>query len=248
MRDGEFRDPRLVDLYDLANLPGPDTDFFRRVAAEQPRSHIVDIGCGTGQLTALLAADGHIVVGVDPATESLRLARARTDAVTWVLGSATDLPDDRFDLAVMSSHVAQFLASDDEWESALLHIAAHLVPRGRLTFDSRDPRDRRWEQWSPATTRTIHLTDTGLVEHWTEVIEIEPRPDGGSTVTFIHHYRFDDGDERDSTSTMAFRTEESVRRDLLGAGFDLERLFGGWAGEPVGHPDGELIVIARLAR
>lgn len=32
---------------------------------------------------------------------------------------------------------------------------------------------------------------------------------------------------------------------LVDAGFRVERVAGGWHGEPVGHPDGELLVVAR---
>ncbi|MFJ8689646.1 class I SAM-dependent methyltransferase [Micromonospora wenchangensis] len=58
---------------------------------------VVDLGCGTGQLSLPLAARVGAVVGVDPEPDMLALARqaalnaARANA-TWLLGGDSDLP------------------------------------------------------------------------------------------------------------------------------------------------------------
>jgi len=58
---------------------------------------VIDLGCGTGQLTLPIAGRVHAVVGMDP--EPDMLARARQAAAdqgiknaTWVLGADTDIP------------------------------------------------------------------------------------------------------------------------------------------------------------
>lgn len=58
---------------------------------------VVDLGCGTGQLSLALAARVRAVVGVDPEPDMLVLARqaARGRSVanaSWILGADTDLP------------------------------------------------------------------------------------------------------------------------------------------------------------
>ena len=46
---------------------------------------------------------------------------------------------------------------------------------------------------------------------------------------------------------MRFRTEPEIRSSLEAAGFDVDRVYGGWSREPVGlSEDGELIVVAVL--
>ena len=58
---------------------------------------VVDLGCGTGQLTLPLAEKVRGVVGVDPEPDMLRRAREAADDadvsnVAWLLGTDTDLP------------------------------------------------------------------------------------------------------------------------------------------------------------
>ncbi|MEU9117815.1 methyltransferase domain-containing protein [Streptomyces sp. NPDC048483] len=58
---------------------------------------VLDLGCGTGQLTVPLASRVGSVIGMDPEPDMLRLARdtaARHDVrnATWVLGADTDVP------------------------------------------------------------------------------------------------------------------------------------------------------------
>ncbi|WDZ82637.1 class I SAM-dependent methyltransferase [Micromonospora cathayae] len=67
-----------------------------------PGDTVVDLGCGTGQLSLPLAARVGAVIGVDPEPDMLALARqaahntARPDAArpdaTWLLGDDSDLP------------------------------------------------------------------------------------------------------------------------------------------------------------
>ena len=232
-----------MTVYDAECPWSRDDDFFLSVVGETPGARVLDLGCGTGRLALGMAAAGHTVTGVDPARASLEAARAKPGAerVTWIEGTSPVLPDASFDVAVMTSHVAQFLVDDDEWRRTLADLRRALVPGGRLMFDSRDPRAREWERWNPVDSRRrISLPDGRVVAAWTEVTAVQ---DGA--VTFSHHYTFPDGEELLSTATLRFRTQEEVCSSLREAGFSVESMYGGWQREPVGMGDGELLVVAR---
>lgn len=242
MLHAEFRHPLLVAVYDAECPWTREDDFFAAVVAETPRARVLDLGCGTGRLALGLSAAGHTVTGVDPAHASLEAARAKPGAerVTWIEGTSRDLPEAAFDVAVMTSHVAQFFVTDDEFAGVLADLLRALVPGGRLVFDTRDPADRRWEKWNPVDShRTVTLPDGTPVTAWTEVTGVV---DGA--VSFTHHYVFPDGPELESTATLRFRTQDEVRAALHAAGFAVQDVFGGWGHEPVGHGDGELLVVA----
>ncbi len=245
MWQAEFRDPRLVEVYDRECPWGPDDDYFLAQVGRVPGARVLDLGCGTGRLTLALSRAGHTVTGVDPAAASLDAARAKPGAeqITWIEGTSAVLPDAAFDVAVMTSHVAQFLVGDDEWRGTLADLARALVPGGLLLFDARDPCDRAWERWNPVDSRRrTALADGRVVQSWTEVTAVD---DETTTVTFTHHNEMPEGDDLVSTASLRFRTEAEVRGSLEAAGFRVEHLFGGWRLQPVGAGDGELLVVAR---
>jgi SAM-dependent methyltransferase len=238
---GEFLHPRLVEVYDADCPWGVEDDAFRAIVDEIPASRVLDLGCGTGRLSIGLAASGHRVTGVDPASASIDAARCKpgSDDVTWVVGTSSSLPAASFDIAVMTSHVAQFFVTDDGWQDVLTDLHRALVPGGRLAFESRDPAARAWERWNPIDSRhTVALPDGTPVDVWTEVTSMV---DGA--VSFTLHYAFPDAELR-SDATLRFRSEAELRRSLEAAGFVVERIFGGWHGEPVGHGVGEFVVVA----
>ena len=241
----EFRDPRLVEVYDRECPWGPDDDYFLAQVDRVPGARVLDLGCGTGRLPLALSRAGHTVTGVDPAAASLDAARAKPGAerITWIEGTSAVLPDATFDVALMTSHVAQFLVGDDEWRGTLADLARALVPGGLLLFDARDPRDRAWERWNPVDSRRrTTLAGGRVVKSWTAVTALD---EATTTVTFTHHNEMPEGDDLVSTASLRFRSEAEVRGSLDAAGFRVEHLFGGWLQQPVGAGDGELLVVAR---
>jgi 2-polyprenyl-3-methyl-5-hydroxy-6-metoxy-1,4-benzoquinol methylase len=243
VRHGEFEDPRLVAVYDAEFVWGWDDDLFMALLAERSAPRVLDFGCGTGRLAIAMAAADHEVTGIDPARASLDAARRKPGAerVHWIEGTYRMLPARQYDAALLTSHVSQFLIDDREWSAALRALRSALRPGGRLIFDSRDPHGPGWSRWNPVDSRrTVLLPDGGTVETWTEVTSAD-----GGLVSFTAHYVFTDGVELTSEATMRFRSEHELRRSVEAAGFDVDRIYGGWAREPVGlGNDGELIVIA----
>ncbi|MEO3975280.1 class I SAM-dependent methyltransferase [Streptomyces sp. CAU 1734] len=238
----EFSDHRLAVAYDAECRWARDDDFFLSVVSETPGARVLDLGCGTGRLALGMAAAGHTVTGVDPDRAALAAARAKPGAerVTWVAGTASVLPDASFDVAVMTSHVAQYFTGDDDWAETLADLRRALVPGGRIAFDSRDPRARGWERWNPIDSRRrIELPDGCVVTRWFEVTSVR---DG--SVGFTSHIGYPSGEVLSSPAVLRFRTGDELRASLLSAGFTVERMYGGWDREPVGAGDGELVVIA----
>ena len=154
-------DARLVELYDDDNPDGSDHEFYRQVADEICARAILDVGCGTGILTATFARADRTVVGIDPSPNMLAYAANRVNgrSVRWILGDSRDIPAAPFDYAVMTGNVAQHIV-DSDWERTLTDISEALRDGGVLAFESSNPQSRAWEKWAKAEP-TIRDTANG---------------------------------------------------------------------------------------
>jgi ubiquinone/menaquinone biosynthesis C-methylase UbiE len=140
VHNGEFNDENLVAVYDAEFRWSREDDFFLSLVNETPAARVLDLGCGTGRLALGLSDAGHSVIGIDPAPASIEAARRKLGSreVEWIVGEAEAAPSWSADVAIMTSHVAQFIIGDSEWSLALANLRRALVPDGRLIFDSRD--------------------------------------------------------------------------------------------------------------
>ncbi|MEF8867370.1 MAG: methyltransferase domain-containing protein [Haloarculaceae archaeon] len=93
---------------------------------------VLDLGCGTGHLTATVAETGASVVGVDRSREMLVEARAAHPGVRFVRGDARRLPfGGSFD-AVLSNAVLHWV---DDQDAALSSVHDALRPGGRFVAE-----------------------------------------------------------------------------------------------------------------
>lgn len=243
----EFRDPRLTAIYETVNTHDPDEQprFVRSLVdrlGDEPAT-IVDFGCGTGLITRALAGQGHRVIGVDPSAEMIAVGRTREfgERVRWIVGEVDAVGTPDADLAIMTSHVAQFFVSDEAWAGALAAVHRSLRPGGLLGFESRNPGAREWERWTPEHVTTVVDSIVGPIDWWADVHDVA---DG--VVRCSIHYRFGaTGDELVSHAALRFRTRDELTDSLERAGFTIERVDGWWDGRPADATAPEHIVVAR---
>jgi len=95
----------------------------------KPGERILDVGCGTGHLTAQIAASGAAVMGIDRSAEMIEQARAAHPSIRFEITDARQLQfADSFD-AVFSNATLHWIT---EPERAVSSIAAALRPGGRF--------------------------------------------------------------------------------------------------------------------
>ena len=221
--DPIFANPRLAAIYDVFDGDRDDLDLYETIVAECGARTVIDVGCGTGELATRLARRGLSVTAVDPALASLDVARTKpgADRVTWLHGTARDLPDLAADLVTMTANVAQVFVEERDWLDNLRQIRRVLATDGLLVFEARDPSRRAWERWIPAlTTRRLELEGEGAVEGWTELVAVDL-----PLVHFRHHYRFEvDGEVLVSDSQLCFRSRTAIEQSLVDVGFDVVEL------------------------
>lgn len=244
MPDSIYTDPRMAALYDAFNLWDEDTEFYLRLAGEEPK-RVLDLGCGTGRLTVALAERGHDVTGLDPAAAMLAAARLRPGGarIRWVEADARDFDlGERFDLAVMTGHAFQVFLEDDDVRNLLRSVACHLTADGCFAFESRNPLAREWEEWTAATSRErVQVDGVGAVEAEWDLTGTE-----GDRVSFETRYRLiESGQRLVGSSTLRFLPQAAIAGHLARAGFDRVRWLGDWTGAPFTSSSREIIALAQ---
>jgi trans-aconitate methyltransferase len=97
-----------------------------------PGERILDIGCGTGHLTAQIAARGAEVIGLDSSASMIALARQNFPNLKFRLADARDV---RFDTPFDAAFSNAVLHWVPEADRVVRSIAEALKPRGRLVLE-----------------------------------------------------------------------------------------------------------------
>lgn len=102
----------------------------------QPKNNerILDVGCGTGDLTAELADVGCKVTGIDPSVEMIAKAQAKFPKLDFKYGDAKNFDlKEEFD-AVFSNAALHWINKKDH-PDVLKNIQKHIKPDGRFVAE-----------------------------------------------------------------------------------------------------------------
>jgi SAM-dependent methyltransferase len=131
------------DLYDALLPVRAEVPFYADLARQQGGA-VLELACGTGQITIPIAALGLPTVGLDYSLAMLDAARRRASAarasVAFVQGDMRDFAFGRdFKLIFVARNSLLHLLSTTELLAALKAIRRHLSPDGVFAFDIFNP-------------------------------------------------------------------------------------------------------------
>jgi SAM-dependent methyltransferase len=239
--DAMYSDEQAAALYDVLNPWGPSDAFY--FALVMDARSVLDVGCGTGALLHRARQAGHAgrLCGLDPDPAMLGMARRRSD-IEWAAGTAASMAfDSEFDLAIMTGHAFQVLATDDELRASLTAIRQALADGGRFAFETRNPLARAWERWNPDSAMDVVDPSGRPVRVWHEVESV-----AGDIVTLTETTSDPDGSLlRVDRASLRFLDVDTLASFLADAGFKIEAQYGGWVREPLDPASPEIITVAR---
>ncbi len=136
-------DRKMVAAPFLANCYVLYDKMLRRLLSGERYGRILDMGCGTGLQTIVLADAADFVVGIDLAEDLIEIARRRCAVkknVAFVADDATKMPfsDAAFDLIVSYGDVVSHIV--DRYEDAIAEMARVVKPGGLVSFEV----DNKW--------------------------------------------------------------------------------------------------------
>lgn len=105
----------------------------------KPR-RILDVACGTGTLTVLLAAKGYELTGVDRAAGMLHIAQEKARAldvhIDFHQGDMLNFQfNEQFDAILCTYDSINYALDEDELSSVFQCVSEHLAPDGLFIFD-----------------------------------------------------------------------------------------------------------------
>jgi 2-polyprenyl-3-methyl-5-hydroxy-6-metoxy-1,4-benzoquinol methylase len=136
-------------------------DFCQRLALEPwldvaPGARVLDVGCGVGRWSTLLAKRGARVTGIDLSPTMIHEARRRARALDVGDRCGFEVQDlaqldagEQFDL-VLGVTVLQHILDGDAWRAAMRRMTEHLAPGGRMVLLEAAP-----ERVAPTCNTTI---------------------------------------------------------------------------------------------
>jgi cyclopropane fatty-acyl-phospholipid synthase-like methyltransferase len=133
----------------------------------EPGARVVEIGCGSGELTRSLTGAGYEVLGVDLAPAMIRLARKRAPTATFRAASWYDFAPPPCDAIVATGECFNYLSAGEAVHARALRAffrraGAALHAGGLLLFDFLEPCPHRPRR------RTLHRCGAD----WAVVVEI----------------------------------------------------------------------------
>lgn len=221
-------------------------DGLDRFLGLEPRSRVLDLGCGAGRFTTELARRGHRVLGLDPDQRALAHAReaakgerlnvhflkadiraipyrADFDAVVSLDGAFGQLPEDRDDLKALES------------------VRKALKPGGKLLIDSinrewlmRHFEPNFWEQGEEGKGAVVLDRISFDFERG--------RLDNRRTIVGA------DGKRIPAHVSLRLYALTELKAQLRAAGLEYRQSWGGFDGAPYGMDSPRMIVLAERAR
>jgi len=133
---------RVLDESRRARLAASEKFYLEE--AQRGGGRVLDLGCGTGRLTILIARAGIEIIGADLSPTMLDTARAKA-AARGVKVRFVQADMRSFDLGVqfrvilIAGNSLLHLLTSEELIQCLRTVRRHLGPGGRLVFDVSNP-------------------------------------------------------------------------------------------------------------
>ena len=137
-----------ASLYDqlMEHVPYDKWTTFTKQVIKQRQKHIqtvVDLGCGTGNISLRLAKEGLQVIGVDSSSEMLTYAQQKASncnlQIQWILKDIRQMDGlKEVDAAVSYCDVINYITTQNDLKKTFKSVYQILKPGGIFIFDVHD--------------------------------------------------------------------------------------------------------------
>jgi SAM-dependent methyltransferase len=238
--DEAFWETTFPFMFTESRLAAADEEVGQVLALAQcTGGRALDLACGPGRHSVLLAARGFAVTGVDRSEFLLAHARERAQRagqnVEWVRDDMRSfVRPDSYDLAISLFTSFGFFRDDAENRKVLANVATSLRPGGAFVLDMIG-KETLARIFAPTGS---HEIPGGVVVHRRRVVDDWCRVSNDWIVL-----------QGDHATTFRFShwiySGREIREMFLGAGFSEALVYGDLEGSPYGVEAARLVVVGR---
>lgn len=244
----------LVMFAPLAQRSEREADIVLRRTRTRQGARVLDLGCGTGRITLILAARGFEAVGLD--YSAAYIGQAKADAKRLRLGgrvrfvrgdmrrAVTLVGRGRFDLAISLYNSFGYFARQADDAAVLRQVYRALRPGGAFVLNTLNEGGVRYREKAPGRFGREPVKNVFVIDHF-DYDRRRRRAEGRWTIV----------DARGTKTKIArLRTRQNVyshaelKRMLRDAGFRIERVWGMWDGKRFTPRSWHQTILARKPR
>lgn len=249
-----FTDPstqfdEIAFLYDDLMAGVPYDDWFEYIEGMLDRHEcypnlVLDLCCGTGTVSLMLAREGYQVTGVDISPEMIARAAKRAEAeglsVDFRVQNAAKLRlDRRFDLIVSLFDSLNYILDSTDLMQAFQRAAEHLNPGGLLVFDV----NTELALAAGLFTQNNLGSRSKVIYDWHSVYDSTARI-CRVDMTFWDRRGGSEKEQRIVHYQRAYEIDE-IKQMLVGAGLDVLAVYSAYTYRPVSKKSDRAFFVAR---
>jgi SAM-dependent methyltransferase len=219
-----------------------EAEFAATTLGMKPGDQVLDLCCGQGRHSVLLAGRGIAVTGQDQSAEYLADARTAAESANvdlpLVQSDMRDIPfKNKFDFVINMFTSFGYFETDDDDRKVVAEISKALKPNGRVLIDLIN---RDWViANNEPSERRVNVDGTVVLEERTLNLQTNRNevrftfidPDGTRRKSFGHRIRL--------------YTLDEITEMMRGVGLEELEVFGGFDSEPHTTSTRRMIVVAR---
>lgn len=221
---------KFAYTYDRLMNSMPYEDWLRFVKASFERfgmkpSTIVDLGCGTGNLTIPLALEGYQLTGIDLSEDMLAVAEQKTGeyktqlrggAIHWIQQDLREWDlGEQVDVALSICDSLNYLLEEEDIVDAFRQTYKGLKPGGLFLFDVHTPE----QLFAYAESQPFFLNEDDVAYIWTSELDEERVQIEHDLTIFVKDSAADTFRRIDETHQQRAYSVQWLKEMLLAVGF-----------------------------